>query len=108
VPGGDAFEIFFDVMSLPYFDSSYEPVAGWEKTTKFMAADGQYSTTARKVVVSYNQQHAFLYTDGKPAMLGQGLLLSRPPRLGVETVVWTAVVTRLRGLSRPRLLSPGS
>jgi hypothetical protein len=69
-PSGEAFEIFTDVMSLPCFDSSYEPVAGWEKTTKFMAADGQYSTTARKVVVSYNQQHAFLYTDGKPAIAG--------------------------------------
>ena len=51
-PSGDAFEIFTDVVSLPCFDSSYEPATGWEKTTKFMAADGQYSTTARKVVVS--------------------------------------------------------
>ena len=57
-------------MSLLCFDSSYEPAAGWEKTTKFMAADGQYSTTARKVVVSYNQQHAFFYTDGKPTIAG--------------------------------------
>jgi hypothetical protein len=69
-PSGEAFEIFPDVMSLPCFDSSYEPVAGWEKTTKFMAADGQYSTTARRLVVSYNQQHAFFYTDGKPATAG--------------------------------------
>ncbi len=69
-PSGDAFEIFTDVMSLPCFDSSYEPVAGWEKTTKFMAAHGQYSTTFLKVVVSYNQQHAFFYTDGKPAIAG--------------------------------------
>jgi hypothetical protein len=69
-PSGDAFKIFTDVMSLPCFDSSYEPVVGWEKTTKFMAADGQYSTTARKVVVSYNQQHSFFYTDGKPTIVG--------------------------------------
>ena len=39
-PSGDAFEIFTNVMSLPCFDSSYEPVVGWEKTTKFMTADG--------------------------------------------------------------------
>ena len=45
-PSGDAFEIFTDVVSLPCFDSGYEPATGWEKTTKFMAADGQYSTTA--------------------------------------------------------------
>ena len=36
-----------------------------------MAADGQYSATARKVVVSYyNQQHSFFYTKGKPAIAG--------------------------------------
>ncbi len=69
-PSGDAFEVFTDVMSLPCFDSSYEPVIGSEKTTKFMAADGQYSATARKVVVSYNQQHSFFYTKGKPAIAG--------------------------------------
>jgi len=70
-PSGDAFKIFTDVMSLPCFDSSYEPVVGWEKTTKFMAADAQYSATVRKVVVSYNQQHAFFYTDGKPTIAGK-------------------------------------
>ena len=57
-------------MSFPCFDSSYEPVIGWEKTTKFMAADGQYSATARKLVVSYNQQHSFFYTEGKSAIAG--------------------------------------
>ncbi len=69
-PSGDAFEVFTGVMSLPCFDSSYEPVMGWEKTTKFMAADGQYLATARKVVVSYNQQHSFFYTKGKSAIAG--------------------------------------
>ena len=69
-PSGDAFEVFTDVMSLPCFDSSYKPVISWEKTTKFMAADGQYSATVRKVVVSYNQQHSFFYTEGKPAIAG--------------------------------------
>ena len=46
-PSGDAFEIFTDVMSLPCFDSSYEPAAGWEKTTKFMKRGGlkrEYNT----------------------------------------------------------------
>jgi hypothetical protein len=69
-PSGDAFEVFTDVMSLPCFDSSYKPVISWEKTTKFMAADGQYSATVRKVVVSYNQQHSFFYTKGRPAIAG--------------------------------------
>ena len=67
-PSGDTFEIFTNVTSLPYSDSSYEPISGWEKTTKFMAADGQYSATLRKVVVSYNQQHSFFYTEGKPTI----------------------------------------
>ena len=69
-PSGDAFKIFTDVMSLVCFYSSYEPGVSWKKTTKFMAAEGQYSTTARKVAVFYNQQHAFFYTDGKPAIAG--------------------------------------
>jgi len=68
-PSGDTFEIFPNLMSLPCFDSSYEPGVGWEKTTEFMAADGQYSTTARKVVISYNQQHIFFTPMGNPPSL---------------------------------------
>ena len=63
-PSRDAFEVFTNVMSLLCFNLSYKPIAGWEKTTKFMVADGQYSTTARKVVVSFNQQHSFFYIKG--------------------------------------------
>jgi hypothetical protein len=76
-PSGDAFEIFTNVMSLPCFDSSYKPIIGWEKTTKFMAADSQYSATACKVVVSYNQQHSFFYTKGKPAIAGTRITASK-------------------------------
>ena len=69
-PSGDAFEVFTDVCSLPCYDSSYDPATNWEKTTKFMATDGQYSSSARKVVVSYNHQQPYFYNDGKTAVAG--------------------------------------
>ena len=50
-PGGDAFEVFLDVVSLWCCDPGYALATNWEKTTRAMEMD--YSITARKVVASY-------------------------------------------------------
>ena len=70
-PGGDAFEVFLDVVSLWCCDPGYAPATNWEKTTRSMEED--YSTTARKVVASYYQTHCWWYAEGKPAVAGTTL-----------------------------------
>ena len=70
-PGGDAFEVFLDVVSLWCCDPGYAPATNWEKTTRAMEED--YSTTARKVVASYYQTHCWWYAEGKPAVAGTTL-----------------------------------
>jgi hypothetical protein len=69
--GGDAFEVFLDVVSLWCCDPGYAPATNWEKTTRAMEED--YSTTARKVVASYYQTHCWWYAEGKPAVAGTTL-----------------------------------
>jgi hypothetical protein len=70
-PGGDAFEVFLDVVFLWCCDPGYAPATNWEKTSRAMEED--YSTTARKVVASYYQTHCWWYAEGKPAVAGTTL-----------------------------------
>ena len=70
-PGGDAFEVFLDVVSLWCCDPGYAPATNWEKTTRAMEED--YSTTARKVVASYYQTYCWCYAKGKSAVAGATL-----------------------------------
>jgi hypothetical protein len=49
----------------------YSPDVGWEKTTKAMEESGVMSVTNHKVVASYNCNHAFWFTDGKPVVAGK-------------------------------------
>jgi len=69
-PQGDAFALLVDPVSIYCHDSIYAPVVGWEKTTKAMEESGVMSVTDRKVVASYNCNHAFWFTDGKPVVAG--------------------------------------
>jgi hypothetical protein len=70
-PQGDAFALFVDPVSIYCHDAMYSPVVGWEKTTKAMEESGVMSVTDRKVVASYNCNHAFWFTDGKPVVAGK-------------------------------------
>jgi hypothetical protein len=70
-PQGDAFALFVDPVSIYCHDSMYSPVVGWEKTTKAMEESGVMSVTDHKVVASYNCNHAFWFTDGKPVVAGK-------------------------------------
>jgi hypothetical protein len=68
---GDAFALFVDPVSIYCHDSMYSPVVGWEKTMKVMEESGVMSVTDRKVAASYNYNHAFWFTDGKPVVTGK-------------------------------------
>jgi hypothetical protein len=70
-PGGDAFEVFLDAVSLWRCDPSCALATYWEMTTRAMEMD--YSTTARKVVASYYQTHSWWYAEGKHAVAGTTL-----------------------------------
>jgi len=70
-PQGGAFALFVDLVSIYCHDSMYSPVVGWEKTTKAMEESGVMSVTDCKVVASYNCNHAFWFTDGKPVVAGK-------------------------------------
>jgi hypothetical protein len=70
-PQGDVFALFVDPVSIYCHDLMYAPVVGWEKTTKAMEESGVMSVTDRKVLASYNCNHAFWFTDGKPVVAGK-------------------------------------
>ena len=58
-PGGEAFALFVNPISIFCHDSAYSPSASWQKDTKAMEELGAMSITDRKVVASYNTGHTF-------------------------------------------------
>jgi hypothetical protein len=70
-PSCDAFSVFVNPMTLFCHNAMYFPVTGWEKITKAMEESGVLSVMDRKVVASYNLQHSFWFTEGKPVVAGK-------------------------------------
>jgi hypothetical protein len=70
-PSGDAFLLFVATVSLFCHDTMHSPGTNWEKTTKAMEASGVMSIADRKVVASYDQHHAYWFTEGKAVVAGK-------------------------------------
>jgi hypothetical protein len=71
----------------------YSPLSGWEKITKAMEESGVMFVTDRKVMASYNSNHAHWFTDGKPVVTGKVIG-------GWVLVVWMDAGWKLRRPSR--------
>ncbi len=71
-PKGDAFEVFLDIMLLFCCDPVYFPAMGWEKFTR--SKEDDYTSTTRKVVLSYYQTHCAWYAEGK--LVTSGMVLA--------------------------------
>ncbi len=54
-PGGEAFALFVDRVSIFCHDAQYSPGSNWQKDTKAMEESGVMLFTDRKVVASYNR-----------------------------------------------------
>jgi hypothetical protein len=72
-PNGDAFSAFVNPMVIFCHDVLYVPLTGWETITMAMEKSGNYPVMDRKVVVSYNAQHSFLFLEGKTVVAGKAL-----------------------------------
>ncbi len=70
-PGGEAFALFVDPVSIFCHNAQYSPGSNWQKNTKAMEELGVMLFTDCKVVVSYNMVHSWWFTEGKLPIVGK-------------------------------------